>query len=101
MSDTAPSSAATSLVQMRGVCLRAETITKETTTNQNMEFVESGPDGYVDDMTSTAKAPESLRKRGRDCKSQIIREFAMRLCLLGMSEATPANSCHHGRLNTS
>lgn len=44
----------------------------------------------------------TLQKRElKDCERQRVREFVMRLCLLGMSTATPIKSCQDGCLNMS
>lgn len=46
--------------------------------------------------TSAPKVQGSLWKREqKNCKSQRIEEFSVRLCLLGMSEAPPINSHQH------
>jgi hypothetical protein len=53
---------------------------------------DQGPDGYMYKIF--------LQKRDRkDCKGQNIREFAVRLCLLVISEATPIEFCQHDCLN--
>jgi hypothetical protein len=46
--------------------------------------------------TPAPKAPGSLLKRGKKaCASQRIREFAVRLCVLEMTEAIPIKSYQH------
>lgn len=48
------------------------------------------------------KTQGTLWKRGQnECKSQRMREFTARLCLLLTSEATPIKSCQHDRLHMS
>lgn len=48
------------------------------------------PNGYLYDKSSTIKVPASLKNsEWKDCKSQGIMKFALRLCLLEISEATP------------
>lgn len=42
-----------------------------------------------------------LKRSRRDSKSQRNKEFAMRLCLLGMPEVAPIKSSQHNYLNMS
>ena len=64
--------------------------------------VEFSPNRYIYNLTPTPKAQGSLKKRRqKDCKSRKNLEFCVRLCLLGMSEATPIKSHQHNCLNMS
>lgn len=56
-------------------------------------LMEPSPSGYI---YNTTLAPKAWVKRGwKDCKSQRIREFAVRLYVLVVSEATPIKSHQH------
>ena len=49
-------------------------------------FVEPSPNEYIYSTTPGPKFQETVQKRlGRDCKSQKMRKFALRLCFLVMS----------------
>lgn len=50
--------------------------------------------------SSTAKVQETLKKRGwKAYKSQRVRDFAVRLCLLRLLEAVPIISHQHDSMN--
>ena len=71
------------------------------TANQKGRVVDSSPNGYIYKTIPTPKAQEIVHKRWKDCKSQKAREFAVRLYLLVISEATPIKSHQHDCLNMS
>jgi hypothetical protein len=52
--------------------------------------MEPSPNGYIDKNAVTPKAQGTLLRRGeKDCKSQRIREFAVRLCLSNIKSYAP------------
>ena len=64
--------------------------------------MEPSSSGFIYKTVPAPKAQGTLQKREqKDCKSQGIRECAVRVCLLVMSEATPIKSHQHGCLNMS
>lgn len=61
--------------------------------------MEPSSSGFIYETIPAPKAQGILQKiEQKDCKSQGIRECAVRVCLLIMSEATPIKSRQHGCL---
>lgn len=77
--------------------------TMETNHNQSKCWVvKPSSNTYIYKRTPTPEAQGTLQKRRwRDCKSQRMREFAIKLCLLIMSEVAPIKSHPHDGLNMS
>jgi hypothetical protein len=65
--------------------------------------VEPSYNGYIFKILPHLRLREQFwkRRRQKDCKSQRIRDFGVRLCLLVMSEAKPIESHQHGCPNMS
>lgn len=72
------------------------------THEDQFRVVEPSRNGCTYKTPPACKAQEALWKRGRkDCESQGIGEFLVRLCLLDRSEATSVKTHQHDYLNTS
>lgn len=63
--------------------------------------VEHSSNGYIHNTFLHLRLREHWGQVQRDCKSQEIKEFAVRLCHLVVSEATPTRSHQHDCLNLS
>lgn len=63
--------------------------------------VEHCSNGYIHKTFLHLRLREHWGQVQRDCKSQEIKEFAVRLCHLIVSEATPTRSHQHDCLNLS
>ena len=63
--------------------------------------MEHSSNGYIYKAFLHLRLREHFGRVQKDCKSQEIKEFAVRLCHLVMSEATPTKSHQHDCLNMS
>ena len=76
-----------------------ETISEKTQLDTKQRPENGGetlPNEYMCSTAPASVAQETLQKRDwENCESQRIRAFVLRLCLLGMSEATPIKTPQH------
>lgn len=87
------------LIMETSQCFKQRQLQK-CTTNENAELSPVSVNTSIN--TSTPKAQKTLWKKGpKDCKSQRIGEFAVRLCILGLLEASPMKCHQHDCLKKS